>query len=167
MRPVRLPHHRSATSKGRRPDRPHLIVPALICDLRPGAAAAAAQYGALREAGEPLTLFWPHAAALPFRAITDVDGWDAALEDEAVACIAGCALPPAWLPVADMDRVWVVTPATCAGELDDSERRLVEALFAAGAEAVELVPPAALEDLSQSWHSGRRTSSVRLTPARR
>ena len=147
-------------------------VPSLICDPRPGAAEHAADYHALRDVGEPLTLFWPGVAAsitpaAGIRLVGDAAAWEAVLEDESIPCIAGVAAPPAWLPVADLDRILLVSAATDASHLAPLEHALTASLFAAGAEEVELVPPAALAELGQSWHSGRRAGSPRLMPSRR
>jgi len=143
-------------------------VPSLICDPRPGAVEHAADFHALREAGEPLTLFWPGVAAgitsaAGIRPVADAAAWEAVLDDESIPGIAGVAAPPAWLPVADLDRILLVSAAADASHLTPSEHALVESLFAAGAEEVELVPPTALAELGQSWHSGRRAATPRLT----
>jgi hypothetical protein len=147
-------------------------VPSLICDPRPDAADHAADYHALRDAGEPLTLFWPGVAAgqrpaAGLRPVGDAAAWEAVLEDEAIPCIAGVAALPAWLPVADLDRILLVSAAADAAHLTPIEHALAENLFAAGAEEVELAPPAALAELGQSWHSGRRAGAPRLIPSRR
>ena len=144
-------------------------MPSLICDLRAEAAGHAADYQALRDAGEPLTLLWPGVAANAAPAaglclVGDAAAWEAALEDEAIPCIAGLPAPPAWLPVAEMDRILLVSAAGAASRLPPLEHALANRLFAAGAEEVELVPPASLADLGQSWHSGRRAGAPRLTP---
>lgn len=144
-------------------------MPSLICDLRPDAATEAAAYQDLRFAGEPVTVLWPAGVSAPesgqWRLVTAIEAWEMALEDELIACLGGGV--PGWLPVADMDRVLLVSSASAPEKLTAAEACLAEALFAAGAEAVELVPPAALCELSQSWHSGRRADTIRLTPARR
>lgn len=145
-------------------------MPSLICDLRPDAAAAAAAYQDLRQAGEPVTVFWRAGASAPesgpWRAVSTCEAWESTLEDEAIACVAGDGVP-GWLSVADMDRILLVSLASTPNQLTPAEAALAEELFAAGAEAIEIVPPSALAELSQSWHSGRRADTMRLTPARR
>ncbi len=143
-------------------------MPALICDLRPQAAELAAEYGQLREAGEALALFWPCAALHPpadWAAVRHPGELAAAWEDERIALLAteGPGLPP-WLPLEDFHRLLLISPASAPAALRPDERRLLDALFAAGAEAVELLPPAAARDLAQSWCSGRRAGALVLTP---
>lgn len=133
----------------------------LICDLRPGAATLADEYRGLRQAGEPVVLYWPHAApAADMVVVPDLAALHAALDDERLACLEGEALP-AWLSLDDCHRVLLLSESP--GQLPAAETELVATLLAAGAEAVELLSAADAVDLAQSWHSGRRVGARRIS----
>lgn len=128
-------------------------MPSLICDPRPNAAELVGEYAALREAGESLLLFWPSAAPLDSMALVNSSSeLDAALEDEQLACLSG-SLPP-WLALDDFQRILLLESSPTA------DAAWLAHLFAHGADEVELLHPAAIADLSQSWHSGRRTGGT-------
>ncbi|HVA64967.1 MAG TPA: hypothetical protein VNF74_14675 [Terriglobales bacterium] len=142
-------------------------MPALICDLRPQAAELVAEYHQLRASGEALALFWPNAVFgphpdwLPVRRAQELAvAWEA----ERIAVLApGEPLLPPWLQLDDFHRLLLVSPAATRAALSPDESRLLDSLFAAGAEAVELLPAASARDLAQSWCSGRRAGAVILT----
>lgn len=80
-------------------------------------------------------------------------------ENEQLAFVAGPELP-LWLPLDEFHRVLLISAGP---ELTPAERDLAGLLLARGAEAVEVLSPAAAADLAQSWASGRRTGAVVLT----
>lgn len=129
-------------------------MPSFIWDHRPDAADLASEYATLQEAGESLALAWPDATNLkpPFTAVQSAAELSQAWEDETVAVLSDI---PAWLPGDEFHRVVVVEgPGSQAAAC---------ALLARGCEAVEIVAAGAMQELAQSWGSGRRLPSVRLT----
>lgn len=143
--------------------RPPETVPTLICDLRPSAAAWTHEYESLRRAGESLALYWPHApAAAGMAAVRDAADLDAAFENERIACLNGERLP-VWLALDEFHRVLLFSETEPDAALMAAEAVVAEALFAAGCEEIEVISDAAVNDLAQSWHSGRRVGARRLT----
>ncbi|HXE31528.1 MAG TPA: hypothetical protein VN515_06985 [Terriglobales bacterium] len=141
-------------------------MPTLICDLRPGASALAEEYRTLRAVGEAVVLFLPRAAPIEGALVVgEAAGLDAALDDERLVRLPNATHLPPWVPpLSEFHRILLITGATGAEPLPEAETRLLRALFAAGADEVELVPAAAALDLSQSWHSGRRAGARCLRP---
>jgi hypothetical protein len=139
-------------------------MPSLLCDLRLGVTGAAEEYRALRAVGAALALFWPAAEMATlgpeFAEVRDAAGMHAAWEEERIAVLHPGEGVPAWLALEEFDRVLLMS-ATAV--LSATERELAEGLLRAGAEAVEVVPQAAAQDLAQSWHSGRRAGAFWLT----
>lgn len=82
----------------------------------------------------------------------DQRDFNSALEDGGLLCLPGM-LPP-WLAADDFQRI-LLLQSDPAGDAAWLSR-----LFAAGAEEVELLPPEAVQDLCQSWNSGRRTTGT-------
>ncbi len=134
-------------------------MPALICDPRPEAAALAAEYEALHEAGESLALVWPRVD-LPdgtqhFILLAHPGALYHAWENGRIAVLRNAA----GLPLDEFER-WLVI----GDPRGDAELACARSLLAAGAEAVELLPPGEARELAQSWRSGRRTASRILRP---
>ena len=143
-------------------------MPALFCDLRAQAGVWAHEYESLSQAGEAVALFWPHAAPLSgMRAVASAEAMEAAFEDECLAYVSASpfAVLPQWLPVEEFHRVLLCSDGSVDAPLSLPEAALVRELFAAGCEAVERLGEAALADLAQSWHSGRRAGGKVLTGA--
>ncbi len=133
-------------------------MPCLICDLRPHAASLLDEYRALLGAGEAVALFWPAIEALG-ACTASAQELQTCFENEQLAFVPGSELP-LWLPLDEFHRVLLIAQGP---ELHPSERDLASLLLARGAEAVEVLSPAAAADLAQSWASGRRTGSIVLT----
>lgn len=124
---------------------------------------------ALHGVGESVLVLAPEAtAARPsaFCVCASAAALAAAWEEgrlAAVTWLAGEALP-AWLDLADFDRVLLL--AARAEPLDAGESALLQALWEAGAEAVDVSSFEGAEKLAQSWSSGRRVGRRLLSPAR-
>ena len=129
-------------------------MPTLVYDLRPEASALAPEYAALIEAGESVALIAPSWTKFeaPFVDVRSPGELSVAWENETVAVLAAI---PAWLAGDDFHRVLVI-----AGPGDDAA---AGALLALGCEAAEIVAAADMQDLAQSWNSGRRLPGRRLT----
>jgi hypothetical protein len=76
--------------------------------------------------------------------------------------LAGEALP-GWLVLAEFDRVLLL--AARDEPLDFGESALLQALWEAGAEAVDVLSFDGAGKLAQSWSSGRRVGRRLLSPA--
>lgn len=139
-------------------------MPALMVCLDAALAVAASgeilsQCVTLRAVG--VDLLWLAAGASPAPGFAVAGNckemeraWDQALTPAAVWDNG----PPAWVAVAiaqgDFDRVLILADGE---HFAPAESAAASQLTAAGAEGVELAPLAGLEDLTQSWISGRRT----------
>lgn len=134
-------------------------MPCLICDLRPSAASLLGEYQSLLGSGEAVALFWPAVEEAPGAYIFSNPELQISFENEQLAFVSGPELP-LWLPLDEFHRILLI--AETSG-LTQAERSLADLLLARGAEAVEVLSPAAAMDLAQSWASGRRTGAVVLT----
>lgn len=123
---------------------------------------------ALHGVGESVLVLAPEATARPsaFCVCASAAALAAAWEEgrlAAVTWLAGEALP-GWLDLADFDRVLLL--AARDEPLDAGESALLQALWEAGAEAVDVSSFEGAEKLAQSWSSGRRVGRRLLSPAR-
>ncbi|MGH9466696.1 MAG: hypothetical protein ACRD1Y_05020 [Terriglobales bacterium] len=130
-------------------------MPALFCDLSPQASLRLPEYLALAATGEAVAVFWPAAADPPPEAcpVTDAAALNDCFENERMALLSGPEFP-SWLALDEFDRVLLVTDA-----MNEAEQRLASDLLRRGCESIELLAPAAVVELAQSWGSGRRTGS--------
>lgn len=121
---------------------------------------------ALHSVGESVLVLAPEAPSpSAFCVCASAAAIAAAWEEGRLAAatwLAGAALP-GWLDLADFDRVLLL--AARDEPLDAGESALLQALWEAGAEAVDVSSFEGAEKLAQSWSSGRRVGRRLLSPA--